>query len=195
MKTTTIWTWIGKNYYDLIITLALITLALTASYGVYRYQLLFVPNWVAITSATSFELTYIGLALARLTLASRQRASIISLSAVTVSILYNGLSSFIQLAPDALDTGRWQVAAVLAALHGLPLALLAYFVADLIIHQSTRPARHNTSSSTQAENGAQRVTEEATQAPTGFACSRCDYLASTQKQLNGHQLKHRNNNH
>lgn len=129
------------NHYDRILaSLALITLALSASYGVYTFQILFVPTWVAVVSAASFELTYIGLAFAQLSPASRQRAMVISLAAVSVSILYNGISAFFRLAPLALDTSIWYVAAVLAALHGLPLALVAYFVADLIIHQSSKQA-------------------------------------------------------
>lgn len=117
-------------------TIALLTLALSAAYGVYTFQMLFVPQWVSIVSATSFELTYIGLALARLNKTSQIRAMVISLAAVSVSIIYNSISAFFSLSPNTLDRSLWYVAALLAILHGLPLALVAYFVADLIIHQS-----------------------------------------------------------
>lgn len=124
-----------KNYQNVAATLALLTLALSAAYGVYTFQKLFVPEIVAIISAASFELTYVGLSLAKLNKTSKTRAVVISLSAVTVSIVYNSISAFFALAPNTLDTSTWFVAMVLSILHGLPLALVAYFVADLIIHQ------------------------------------------------------------
>lgn len=117
-------------------------LALAASYGVYKYSLLFVPAWVAIATAAAFELTYIGLsAQTDLSDEGRRRAATISLGAVTVSVLYNTLAGLLERNPEYVAglAGGWRVAAevVLALLHGAPLAIVAYFVADLLLHNST----------------------------------------------------------
>lgn len=111
-------------------------LALAASFGVYSFARLFVPVWVAIVQATAFELVYIGLAvLVGLDAAQRRRAGLISIGAVGVSILYNALAGFFHRRPDALAALPWWGDALLAVLHGLPLALVAYYVADLLLHR------------------------------------------------------------
>src|SRR5258708_523954 len=75
-------------------------LALSASYGVYSYALLFVPDWVAVCQAAAFELTYIGLAVTKgLTSQEQKRATSISVGAVIVSILYNSLAGLFHRNP------------------------------------------------------------------------------------------------
>lgn len=198
--------------HNIAAIVALLLLAFTASYGVYTFQLLFVPWWIAFISAASFEATYIGLALAELTQASKKRAMIISLAAVAVSITYNSLSAFFQLSPEMLNERYVVLNGVLAVLHGLPLALVAYFVADLIIHRPniaskpTSKTESKVSSKPQANIEAKPVlameakqeanriaTSKATVKAKGrFVCDQCGYKASNQRALNGHMSKHRN---
>lgn len=114
-------------------------LALAASYGVYSFSRLFVPAWVAVASAAAFELTYLGLAvLTGLSADQRRRARAISLGAVGVSVLYNALAGLLHRRPELLTLpGAWGLAAdiLLAVAHGVPLALVAFFVADLLLHR------------------------------------------------------------
>lgn len=123
-------------------------LALAASYGVYSYALLFVPAWVAVVQAAAFELTYIGLAvLLGLDERQRTRAGLISGGAVVVSILYNSLAGLFHRQPALLGpTGEaWAGIlrdVLLSVAHGLPLALVAYYVADLLLHRGTGDAAH-----------------------------------------------------
>jgi hypothetical protein len=114
-------------------------LALAASYGVYHFAALFVPTWVAVVQAAAFEVTYIGLALLDvLDKAQRRRAVSISVGAVLVSVIYNSLAGFFHRNPQVLQQlSLWQEG-VLAVLHGAPLAIVAYLVADLLLH--SRPA-------------------------------------------------------
>lgn len=120
--------------------LALITLALSAAYGVYRFQAHFTPWWVALISAASFELTYIGLAVLQTTPATRKRATAISVGAVIVSVIYNSLSALFDIRPALLDTPPLWAHAALAVLHGMPLAFVAFLVSDLLLHSAPAPA-------------------------------------------------------
>lgn len=107
-------------------------LALAASYGVFEFQLLFVPVWVALVSALAFEVTYI--ALAFVGTPDPRRATAISVAAVVVSVAYNTLAALFTRRPEMLlDTPLWGDV-TLAALHGLPLAVVAYNVAALLLH-------------------------------------------------------------
>jgi hypothetical protein len=111
-------------------------LALAASYGVYSFSALFVPQWVAVIQAAAFELTYIGLAVVEgMNEKQRQRATLISIGAVVTSILYNTLAGLFHRNPTWLgDLGYFEWG--LAVLHGLPLAWVAYLVADLLLHSA-----------------------------------------------------------
>ena len=111
-------------------------LALAASWGVYQFQLIFAPQAVAIISAAAFELVYIGLTVADVASESRKRATVIAGSAVLVSIVYNSLSGLFHIRPELLMNKPLIFDIALAVLHGLPLALLAFFVADLLLHKS-----------------------------------------------------------
>lgn len=123
-----------KHWRPFIARLPLPALALAASYGVYSFNLLFVPVWVALVSAAAFELTYVGLAVSEVSTASRKRASIIAGSAVGVSIVYNTLAGLFHRRPDLLVNPELWIDATLAVLHGLPLAIVAYNVAQLLLH-------------------------------------------------------------
>lgn len=114
-------------------------LALAASHGVYRFAVLFVPPWVAMVQAAAFELTYIGLALqGDLTEAARKRARNISIGAVVVSILYNGVSGYFDRNVEQLANIGIAGEVVLTILHGTPLAVVAYLVSDLILHGESK---------------------------------------------------------
>lgn len=114
-------------------------LALSASYGVYKFALLFVPQWVAIIQASAFEMTYIGLATIEAeTVDQKRRAVAISVGAVVVSVLYNSLAGFFHR--NALGSMPLLGEVILAVLHGAPLAIVAYLVADLLLHKSQEPA-------------------------------------------------------
>lgn len=112
-------------------------LALAAAFGVYRFALIFVPPWVAITQALAFEATYIGLAAQDdLSDDGRRRAMYISIGAVVVSILYNTMAGIFDRNPDWLQDAPVMVEWLLAAMHGAPLAVVAYCVADLLLHSN-----------------------------------------------------------
>jgi hypothetical protein len=116
-------------------------LAFSASYGVYSFACLYVPEWVAVSQAAAFELTYIGLAVTRgLSEQQRKRATAISMGAVVVSILYNSLAGLFHRNPDLLKGLDWYLEAGLALLHGAPLAWVGYLVADLLLHSNEKPA-------------------------------------------------------
>jgi hypothetical protein len=119
-------------------------LALAASYGVYSFASLFVPEWVAIVQAAAFELTYIGLAVVQgLDAAARRRATLISVGAVVASVLYNTLAGWFHREPTLFDGAGPVASLCFAVLHGAPLAWVAYLVADLLLHTSaaeTAPA-------------------------------------------------------
>lgn len=123
----------------LLAGLPLPMLALAASYGVYSFNLLFVPMWVALVSAAAFELTYVGLAVMQgLDERQRRRAGLVSIGAVVVSILYNTLSGLFHRQPDVLAALPLTGEIALAVLHGAPLAWVAFLVADLLLHQQVR---------------------------------------------------------
>lgn len=128
------------KWRTLIARAPLPALALAASYGVYSFNLLFVPTWVALISAAAFELTYVGLAVSEIASASRRRASIIAASAVGVSIAYNTLAGLFHRRPDLLIAPALWLDVALSVLHGLPLAIVAYNVAQLLLH--AEPARY-----------------------------------------------------
>lgn len=124
--------WLARHWRTVLPRLPLPMLALAASYGVFSFNSLFVPTWVALVSAAAFELTYV--VIAAVATPDRRRATVIAVSAVAVSILYNTLAGLFHIRP-ALLVGRPLVADVaLAVLHGLPLAVVAYNVAALLLH-------------------------------------------------------------
>jgi hypothetical protein len=107
-------------------------LALSAAYGVWAFNALFLPEPFALISASAFELVYISLSIARVH--ERRKATLVAASAVAVSVVYNSLSGLFHLRPALLiDTPLW-ADITLSILHGAPLAVSAYLVADLLLH-------------------------------------------------------------
>jgi hypothetical protein len=121
-----------KRLAYLFARLPLPMLALAASYGVYQYNLLFTPAWVALVSAAAFELTYVALAFTPTD--DTRRATYVSIAAVVVSVLYNVLAALFVRRPEMLIGTPWYGDVLLAALHGAPLAIMAYNVAALLLH-------------------------------------------------------------
>lgn len=112
-------------------------LGLAASYGVYFFAKHFSPTWVAISEAAAFEMTYIGLAaLEGLTEEQRQRANWVSIAAVGVSVIYNTIAAAIHQRPDILEDLSLGWLWAVSIIHGAPLAILAYLVADLLFHRN-----------------------------------------------------------
>jgi hypothetical protein len=142
---------------DILARLPLPMLALSAAYGVWQFQALFVPLWVALLSALAFESVYIALALAPAS--DPRRATVISLTAVTVSVLYNTLSSLFHIRPALLLERPLWADVALACLHGAPLAIVAYAVADLVLHRTATPhtTPHHTAAPVETPVLAQQV--------------------------------------
>lgn len=127
------------DWRGILARLPLPMLALAASYGVYSFALLFVPEWVAITQAAAFELTYVGLAVTQgLGEQQRKRATGISIGAVAASIIYNTLAGWFHAQPQLLVNATAISWLCLAILHGAPLAWVAYLVADLLLHSGAQ---------------------------------------------------------
>lgn len=143
-----------KIFRKSLVYLVLPTLGLAASYGVYRFAERFVPFWVAFTMASSFELTYVGLALKEgLSQASRKRSSRISVGAVVVSVLYNFVDGLFAINPSFAQTifiDNILGNLVLAFLFAAPVPLITYLVSDVLLHDATK------------EQGAEPVAKEET---------------------------------
>ena len=107
-------------------------LGLAASWGVYHFAKQFAPVPVAVVECTAFEFVYIGLAFAKLNDKQRKRANWISIGAVVVSVIYNVLSGAMFQKIDLFVDPTWIW--IMSIIHGMPIAVLAYFVADLSIH-------------------------------------------------------------
>lgn len=143
---------IAINWRDVLARLPLPMLALAASYGVYSFALLFVPEWVAVVQAAAFELTYVGLAVTQgLGEQQRKRATGISIGAVAASIIYNTLAGWFQAQPQLLTHASALAWLCLAVLHGAPLAWVAYLVADLLLHDQAVTVTANPPQTTKDE--------------------------------------------
>ena len=124
---------------DWLARLPLPLLALSAAWGVWQFQSLFVPWYVAALSAIAFESVYLSLAF--VPTQDRRRAVVIAIAAVAVSVVYNTLSSLFHIRPALLVARPLWADLSLATLHGLPLAVVAYAVADLLLHRVAPVAR------------------------------------------------------
>jgi hypothetical protein len=94
-----------------------------------------------LVSAAAFELTYCGLSVITLTADQQPRARRIAASAVIVSVIYNTLAGLFHRRPELLANLPVGLDAILAILHGLPLAIVAYSVAQLLLHDASGAGR------------------------------------------------------
>jgi predicted DNA-binding protein (UPF0251 family) len=145
-----------QHWRGILARLPLPMLAIPASYGVYEFTALFVPTWVAIMQAAAFETVYVGLAAYdKLTNQDKWRALGISIFAVGASVIYNTLAGYFHRSPQALISWEsvWWGGLILAALHGVPLALLAFFVSNFTLHRSPMEASHAEETKTDPTSG------------------------------------------
>jgi hypothetical protein len=122
-----------KQKYITLLPISL--LALSASYGIYSFSLLFVPWYIAGITALAFEMTYISLVFIDST-----KAKPVSIMAVIVSVLWNVGHSMFVLYPASVEMvyNSLLMSFILAAIHGIPLATLAYLVADVSLHSEMK---------------------------------------------------------
>lgn len=126
------------SFARLLAILPLPMLGLAASYGVFYFAAFFVPTFVAIGEAAAFELTYIGLAMIQgLDDRQQKRASVVAKAAVWVSVVYNTLAGVMHQQPAWFDHMHPAAVWALALIHGVPLAVLAYQVANLLLHRKS----------------------------------------------------------
>lgn len=124
------------TWRDVFAMLPLPMLGAAAAYGVYFFAKQFVPAWVAVAEAAAFELVYIGLSVMEgLSEKKRAMARKVSLGAVAVSVIYNSLAAAIHLQPDLMKSMHVAFIWILSVVHGAPLAILSFFVADLLTHK------------------------------------------------------------
>lgn len=194
------------NWRGILARLPLPMLALSASYGVYSFALLFVPQWVAVVQAAAFELTYIGLAVTQgLDTAQRKRATGISLGAVATSIIYNTLAGWFHTQSGLLDVASPIAWLCLAILHGAPLAWVAFLVANLLLHTEQQapvsaPLRPAIASETPKEtvyatintDGVAGNSSNTSQAPTrDYSCRHCGATGLTKSEQLAHGRQHK----
>lgn len=120
-----------KQKYITVLPIAL--LALSASYGIYSFSLLFVPWYIAGITALAFELTY-----CTLVFIDSAKVKPVSIMAVIVSVLWNVGHSMFVLYPASVEMiyNSLLLSFVISVIHGLPLATLAYLVAEVSLHTS-----------------------------------------------------------
>ena len=119
-------------------------LGFASSYGVYAYNLLFVPPWVAAVMAAAYETCYIGIAaLDNLDDAQRKRGKRIMLAAASISFTQNAIAGLLHSVPELRAyISAWPMYArallfgVGALLHAAQV-WIALFAADFTLH---RPA-------------------------------------------------------
>lgn len=119
---------------DVLARLAVILLALNASWGVFHFGCLVAPWPVAAIGAAAFELCYIGLASLDLSGDRQRRARRIAATAVACSIIFNLLSGLKYMQPNLFQDSPLWLLFVLSLVHAVPLSWLSYQLADLIIH-------------------------------------------------------------
>lgn len=120
--------------------LPLAMLGLGASFGVYHFSSHFAPDVFALIVGASFELVYIGIAnFKNLNPSQKERASKVAAGAVAVSVVFNIISACMYVCPNWFDfTGDDFFTKItvwtLAIVHGVPMAILNYQYASLVIH-------------------------------------------------------------
>lgn len=123
--------------------IALFTLGLSASYGVFQFGLLYVPWYVSLVTAAAFELTYVGLSVVTIrNTQEKDRASWVARGAVFVSVAYNVISGYLHRNP--ITRFEWWLEIIFAILHGAPLAIVAYSLASLLLHSREADATSTT---------------------------------------------------
>jgi hypothetical protein len=125
-----------RDWADYLALAPLPILGLVASYGVFSFAAMFVPMGMAVVEAVSFEAIYIALAAIQgLNDAQQERAKKVSIGALIVSALYGSLAAVFHLSPVIRETMPLAGEISMAVLHGVPVPLLAYHMANLLLHR------------------------------------------------------------
>lgn len=131
------------NWRRIFASLPTPTLGIASSYGVYAFNQMFAPKWVAVVMAAAYEITYIGIAaLDILDDAQRERGMWIARSAASISFVQNALAGLFFFLPELEPRIRgWdfeprlRLIALLAILHAAQV-WIAYNAANLTLHQA-----------------------------------------------------------
>lgn len=128
----------GKPWFIVMINmLPNIMIGLSASYGVYHFSSQFMPQPFPLIEAAAFEFIYIRLTMMKgLSDKMRTLARRVSIGAVLVSVVYNTISARMYMDSGWMDDSGQMVFWIMAILHGLPLAVIGYFVVEVHFHES-----------------------------------------------------------
>lgn len=119
-----------------IIKLAMVLLAVVATYFVGQFTALVAPWYIAVGAAGSLVATYIGLAFASIPTEQRQRANRVAVAAMLIEAAYGTLYVLHVQNPGLFEPPLPLLASVpLALLHGSPFTVLLYFVSLFIVHE------------------------------------------------------------
>lgn len=121
-------------------------LSFASSYGVYAYNLLFVPPWVAVVMAAAYDVTFSGIpALDIPDPTQRERGKRIALGAAWISFLQGAIAGVFHAVPDLHAylaawsmSGRVILYSVGASLHAAQ-TWVAYHAAAFTLHRSDAP--------------------------------------------------------
>lgn len=144
-------TWLARG--------ALVALSLSACKGVYDFACWYDQgkspvldlwsvklNPFALITALAFEATYIGIAcLQDLSPVRYKLARKIAIGAVTVSVSYNVTAGLTARLEHLKNPDIWSIGLefLLSLLHGVPLAVIAYYLSDLLLHPDNLMAHQN----------------------------------------------------
>lgn len=118
-----------------------IMFGLAASYGVYDYSRHFMPEFFAYVLGGAFEATYIRLGTTKgLRKEERERAKKVSIGAVIISVIYNTVSAKMHTDTGWIHNTNPFIVWMLCLLHGAPMALLGYYIVDLLFHKNNTHA-------------------------------------------------------
>jgi len=120
------------------IKLALVMLAGVAAFLVYGFTSQVAPQAIAMLSAGSLVLTYIGLAFAEIPQRQQHNARRVAWAAMIVEALYGTLYVLSHYYPGFFAAPPWFAAIPLSALHGASFSTLAFFVSLFIFHERQR---------------------------------------------------------
>lgn len=134
------WAWPWRRILPLLPTPAL---AIASSYGVYAFNRMFVPVWVAVAMAAAYELVYIGFAaMTSISAEARAFGRRIAQAAAGISFLQNLIAALLHALPEVRAviadlSMAWQIGvwALLAALHAVQV-FVAYFSAEMTLHRA-----------------------------------------------------------
>ena len=151
----TVFETIGKlweQYRDLVIKIAMISLAAVTTTFVYLFQRPVMPDgWIgdliAGASAVSLVLIYVGLAVAKLDQERRRKVMGVAIAAAAIETIYGTIHVAVEIYNKAhigetglLDSLPDWAAWGLGLLHAAPFSILLFLVAQFVFHDPTKDA-------------------------------------------------------